>query len=260
MPNVARRMPLPDSPEILRVLLDEATRAADFHIRLVVAVERLLETLHDNPQDPRKIERYFLMFCGMLENGAPPMANIQDYVPWPCAEDGVISTDSFGRWVNKILSLPISPERDLVAKAPVLPREMARAFELLRRQIIAKLAGRPEEEAPGMPRACPVALFGEGKPAIILNRQQPILRPAEYPVAQALVEAYPERIGISELRGLIRKNKNSRSAGSPHKRIGDMINTLNSDWRYVILRPGPLNRNGYGLGWPNTPILAVVRP
>jgi hypothetical protein len=249
----ARHKPLPDSPEVLRILLDDATRAVEHFARLIVLGEALFEAAEADPPDIALIERHHRRLRDAMAGAPPPTRNIADYLPWPFEDAEPLRIDVYRRWMTEVVARSGGRGTNQVG-------EFARVYDRLRRRIMAKLAGEPEEpETPETP-ACPVRLLGKDKGPLVMGVEQPPLSPSQYPVIEALAGVYPQRIGLAKLRGEVRRITGRRSAGSPHKRLEELQVLPGTLWPYVIARPGLHMRNGYGFAWPADPHLAVVRP
>jgi hypothetical protein len=253
VPELVRRKPLPDNPEVLRALLEEVTRYLEHFTRIIATAEAINEADRRVPPDRVETDRQLRRLLDLLGRDPPPIRNLADHIDWPFADGGPLRLDDYRRWQTQSLART-------ARHFPDVARENGRVFEVLRRRLLAKLNGDPDPETTPEPDVCPVQLFGQARRPIVLNREQPkVLTPAQYPVIEALALVYPRRIGLGELIGHVKKLTNKKKGGSPHKRLEELEKIEGSDWPHVIIRPVRKGCGGSGLGWPTSPLLAITR-
>lgn len=153
------------------------------------------------------------------------------------------------------------PNEGRETSLPETPR--AKVVELLGAELGRKRAGAAVDstvpQATG-PDDCPVILLGQDKGPLVLGREQKKLTPAQYPVVEALVLAYPRRLSLSQLHGEVKRLTGRRAAGSPHHRAGDLAKIPGALWSQVIIRPGRTGRDGYGIRCPTRTPSAINLP
>lgn len=103
---------------------------------------------------------------------------------------------------------------------------------------------KPTLPQAGENRDSPVVLQGPGKPVIVLGHEKPPLSEGQYPVVEALVQAWP--------KGLT-KDALEIGRGAARRALKKLVNSSDPDWSKVIHLPGKPQSGGYRLVDPRKP-------